>query len=131
MWDVLLGISELLLEIGLEFGGEVFLDWLVRKFSRFFEWIAGTNPLLCAIAYILLGAAFGGLSLKIAPHPFFHRSALPGISLFLAPIATGLLMETVGEWQRRSGKSASSIESFRYGFAAALGMALVRFLFAA
>ena len=53
------------------------------------------------------------------------------ISLLVSRILTGAIMSLVGSTLRRTGKRVVQIETFWFGFAFALGMALVRFLFAA
>jgi hypothetical protein len=87
------------------------------------------NPVLAGLGYVRLGAAFGGLSVVLFPHPFVHPTGLHGISLLLSPILTGLAMSFMGTLWRKRGKAALPIESFGYGFTFAFGMALIRFVF--
>ena len=87
------------------------------------------NPLLACVGYVLLGAATGGLSLVLLPHPLFYPSRLHGISLVVSPILTGLAMWQVGSLLRTRNKKVIRIESFWYGFTFAVGMAFVRFYF--
>jgi hypothetical protein len=70
------------------------------------------------------------LSLIFFPHPIVHPSKLHGISLFVSPVLAGVMMAGVGSLLRRRDKEVIQLESFRYGFALAFGMAAVRFLFA-
>src|SRR5882762_4365584 len=66
----------------------------------------------------------------IFPHPLFHPSRIPGLSVVISPVLAGGGMWMVGTALRKRNKKAMQIESFGYGFAFALGMAMVRFLFA-
>ena len=76
-----------------------------------------------------LGGVTGCLSLPLFPHPLFHPSRIPGLSVVLNPVLAGLRMWMVGFTLRKQNKKAMQIESFGYGFAFALGMALMRFFF--
>jgi hypothetical protein len=72
----------------------------------------------------------GGVSLMLFPHPIMHPTKIHGISLVIGPMLAGLVMSAVGSMLRRRDKEVIQLESFRYGFTFAFGMALVRFLFA-
>ena len=132
MEDLLLALLEFILEIVLEIAGEALLDLIMRGFlflaGKLFE--VG-SPVASWVVYLGLGAVAGWVSLVPFPHPFVRPSAVHGISLLIAPIGTGLLMSFAGRVLRSRGKKTMRIESFWFGFAFALGMALVRFLFAA
>ena len=88
-----------------------------------------SSPVLATVGYLVLGTTAGGVSLLLFPHPLVHPSRMHGISLLISPVITGALMSIVGYAYRRSGKQPAQIESFGYGFAFALGMAVIRFLF--
>jgi len=129
---------ELLLELLLELLGEFLielalaavLDLVLRAIARVFETFRFANPVLASVAYFLMGALAGGLSLLIFPHPLVHPSRLHGINLLLSPVATGLAMSLLGSMLGRYGRKVTGIESFRYGFALAFGIAVIRFIFA-
>jgi hypothetical protein len=83
--------------------------------------------------YGLLGVFAGVLSLLVLPHRLIHREhpiGFHGISLLISPIIAGSVLSSVGAAMRRWGKKVTPVETFGYGFAFALGMALVRFLLA-
>ncbi len=87
---------------------------------------------LAGFLYGLLGLLAGALSFVVLPHrlvnlesPFGFR----GISLLISPIIAGLVLSSVGAVMRTWGKRVTPIEMFWYGFAFALGMALIRFFF--
>jgi hypothetical protein len=130
-------LFELLLAMCAELFGEFLLDLAVaalsdlalRAIAKVFETFRFENTLLASISYALLGASAGGLSLLILPHRLVNSSRFHGINLLLSPILTGLAMSLIGSMLSRYGQKVTRIESFRYGFAVAFGIALVRFLF--
>jgi RsiW-degrading membrane proteinase PrsW (M82 family) len=130
MEDFLLELLLMLLEFVLEIVAEALMDLGLRAIARFFNAQRFENPWFAAIAYILLGTLMGGVSLMLFPHPIMHPSKIHGISLMIGPMLAGLVMSVVGSMLRRRDKEVTQLESFRYGFTFAFGMALVRFLFA-
>ena len=98
---------------------------LLRRF-----WITARrgNAAVAAIILILIGTAFGFLSVLFFPHPIFPPSKLHGISLLVSPLIAGLVMAAIGDGVRRRGRLPVRIESFSYGFAFAFAFALIRIL---
>ena len=129
LFELLLAFAELFLEVLLEFAGEALLDLALRAVAEVFESFRVARPVIASVGYTLLGALAGGFSLLIFPHPLVHPSRLHGINLLASPIVTGLVMSLIGSTLSRQGKKVTQIESFRYGFAFAFGMALIRYLF--
>jgi hypothetical protein len=127
--ELLLLFADLFLEVLFEFAGEIIIDGVLRAIAEVFETSREANPVLASLGYALLGSIAGGLSLIIFPHPLVHRSRIHGISLLVSPIVTGLVMSFIGSTLRRQGRKVVQIESFWYGFAFALGMAIVRYLY--
>lgn len=127
-------LAELLIEVFLALAGELILDLILRAIGRVFERVLsvekGTNALLASLWYGALGVLAGVWSIKVFPHPLVHPSRAHGISLLIAPVVTGFLMSLFGSLLRRSGVRTVGLESFGYGFAFALGMAVIRFVFA-
>jgi len=119
-------IAEALCEFLAEFVGILIL----RGFAEVFDTSEFKSPLLTCLGYAFLGAVTGCLSLLVFPHPLFHPSRIPGLSLAVSPVLAGLGMGLVGAVQRKRNKKVLQIESFGYGFAFAFGMAIVRFFFA-
>jgi hypothetical protein len=127
LFEMLLGlVSEFLLELAVA----AVLDVVLRSIAMLFETFRFANPVFASLSYVLLGASAGGLSLLIFPHHLVHPWRFHGISLLISPLVTGLAMSSVGSVLSRQGREVTRIESFRYGFALAFGIALVRFLFA-
>ena len=121
--------ADLLFEFLLEFAVAALADLALRAIAKVFEIFQFENTLLASIIYALLGVSAGGLSLLIFPHRLVHSSRFHGINLLLSPILTGLAMSLIGSLLDRYGQKVTRIESFRYGFAVAFGIALVRFFF--
>jgi hypothetical protein len=133
MEDFLAGLLSVLFEVF----GEVLLQLVTEAIFAFIdrsiqnasegneEW----NPVFAIAGYLSLGVVFGFGSLMLFPHPLFHPTKFHGISLLISPLLTGLAMSQLGFLLRRKGKQPVRIESFAYGFAFALGMAVMRFLF--
>jgi hypothetical protein len=121
---------EILLEAAFEFAAEFVGALVWRGLAAVFDTSEFRNPVLACVGYLFLGGVAGGLSLLFFPHPLFHPSRIPGLSVVLSPVLAGLGMRMVGAALRKRNKKAMQIESFGYGFAFAFGMALVRFLFA-
>jgi len=87
------------------------------------------SPVLAGIGHLLMGLIAGVISLFILPGRLAPRSPLPGVSLVLSPLGTGLAMHLLGERWRERGHDPPKLFSFWSGAIFAFGMALVRFLF--
>ena len=122
---ILYTLGEALLEIV----GEGLLDIGLRRMVDFFDFRGIVEPPLAAFGYLAIGAIAGVISIFIVPTPFFRPSRLRGISLLISPVITGGVMAFVGSTLNRRGKRTMQIETFSYGFAFALGMAIIRFFF--
>ena len=133
MLELLFGLLEVFLEIFFEAAFEFAADFLgaliLRGVAAIFDTSEFRNPFVACIGYLFLGGVAGGLSLLLFPHPLVHHSRVPGLSVVVSPILAGLGMSLVGTNLRKWNKKAMQIETFGYGFAFALGMALVRFIF--
>ncbi|MGB2590254.1 MAG: hypothetical protein WBG02_16195 [Candidatus Acidiferrum sp.] len=129
LFELLLVLTELFLEIFLEVAATALFDLALRAIAKVFETLRFANPVVASIGYAILGTLAGGLSLFVFPHPLVHPSRLHGINLLVSPIGTGFVMSLFGSQLRRQGAKVTRIESFGYGFAFAFGMALIRFLF--
>ena len=126
---LVLWLQELLFEAFLQFLAGVLLDLLERLLGRELDEAAFKNTLFSTLGYGLLGVSMGWLSLLFFPQHIVRHSHIPGISLLLSPLMTGFMMSLIGSALRRRDKKVTQIESFGYGFAFAMGMALIRFFF--
>jgi hypothetical protein len=86
-------------------------------------------PLLAASGHLLMGLAAGAISLLILPRRLTPHSPLPGLSLLLSPIGTGVIMHWLGEFWRERGRDRPVLFSFQAGAIFAFGLALVRFVY--
>jgi hypothetical protein len=110
-------ISQVLIEIGFKPIAEAFR----RKRSR--------NPVVAYVGCVLFGGIVGLISALILPRrviPVANQFA--GLSVLIAPVATGLLMRTFGDFQRRHGKTPSFLATFWGGSLFAFSFALIRWL---
>ena len=114
-------IGQVLFEFVAAFGWESLKDSARRERE--------STPVLSGIGHLLLGASAGALSLLIIPRRLTPHSPLPGLSLVLTPIGTGIAMHWIGEFWRERGRDRPILFSFRAGAIFAFGMALVRFVY--
>src|SRR5438552_4271663 len=121
-----------LLELIFEFIGE-FIFQLATEACV--EWIAeffrGRRTLSLASAYLglpLFGGFVGFILSNTIPWRIFRNPIIPGISLLLSPIATGLVMKLFGDWRRSRGHQPTVLATFWGGALFAFSMALVRWL---
>jgi hypothetical protein len=127
---LLSAVADLLFEVVFQVVAEEVVALAVRFIRNAFQETRPIPPIPAATGHLLLGSAFGIVSLLLFPHPLFQPSQFHGISLVISPVITGLFMSQVGIILRRTGKRTVQIESFGYGFTFALGLAIVRFAFA-
>ena len=85
--------------------------------------------MLAGFGYLLMGLMAGALSLLAFGTRLLPRSVIPGLSLVVSPIATGLAMHTIGEWRQERGRDRPALFSFWAGAVFAFGMALVCFVY--
>lgn len=107
-----------------------FGDLLLRLVGAVFEEPTIQSQTLAYIGYWAFGILLGALSLVLSPRHIVSPAKIHGISLLLAPAATGLLMSATGVVLRRYNKKTLQLESFGCGFAFAFGLAAVRLIFA-
>ncbi len=113
-------ILQVILEAVAEFGCAAFENpWRPAK---------SANPFFAACGLLLLGGLLGLLLGLVLPNPLFHHRPLPGISLALAPLGVGALMQVFGVWRRKKGGHPTCLATFWGGACFAFGMALVRWL---
>src|SRR5579859_3829768 len=123
--ELIAGGVELLAEVLLQLLAESSARAVIRSNRKVAKASEHIHPALAAVGYLAVGVIFGGVSVLVFPHPIFHPSKFHGMSLVISPLLTGLLMSQIGIARRRKGKDTIRIESFGYGFACALGVALM------
>ena len=119
-------LLEIMGEIVLQVLAEIVSETLCKSVVHPFRAGHSANPCLAALGTLILGAIVGGVSVLFFPHPLTHPSRIPGLSLLLAPMTTGFLMQTYGSWQRRRGGHPTYLATFWGGAGFALAMAIVR-----
>lgn len=126
-------LFELLLELILEIAGQVLFEFIAtvgwESLKDATRRVRGANPALAAIGHLFMGVLAGVVSVLIVPRRLMPHSPLPGLSLVLSPIGTGIAMNEIGEFWRERRGDRPVLFSFRAGAIFAFGMALVRFLY--
>ena len=79
------------------------------------------------VAGFVSGCLVGALSILIVGRRLTSHSILPGVSLILAPIGTGLVMNRFGDLWEQRGRRRPVLFSLGVGAIFAFGVALVRF----
>ena len=130
LFELLMVLLEPILEAILELIASAIMDLASRLLADSFDALESASPVVATLIYVVLGMLAGGCSVLIFPHHFVRPSRIPGISLLASPILTGAVLSLIGTFLRNRDKITTRIETFRYGFAFAFGMALVRLLFA-
>jgi hypothetical protein len=116
---------------------EVFFEWIVqllfelgfRLLAEAFRKGPDRHPGAAFLGYMMLGSAAGGLSVWVFPRSFIRRESLRMLNVLATPLLAGLVMSALGAYERKAGKRPLRLDSFTYGFAFALAMALVRLRF--
>ena len=116
----------------LEIAGQIFFE-VLTGFG--WDWVDSRRPahergpVLAGFGYLLMGLMAGVLSLLAFGTRLVPRPPIPGLSLVLSPIATGIAMHSMGEWWRQRGRDRPALFSFWPSAIFAFGMALVRFVY--
>jgi hypothetical protein len=127
MGDILVELVLALFEIFGEFLLQLLFELAAEALTRLIKRKPQVEPVATGIALALGGAAAGLLSAWLIPHRLIAtRPVLPGISLLLAPLATGYAMHLLGNRLRRAGRYASDLATFRGGALFAFSMAVIR-----
>ncbi|SDT97859.1 hypothetical protein SAMN05444156_1213 [Verrucomicrobium sp. GAS474] len=125
-------IIQALLEIGLQILGELPWEAALTKSDR--QRQKKGRPGLddavipCALLSLLVGVAFGGVSLWLFPHSFFHAPWLRVLNLVLSPLATATLSCLMAAYRRKKSPGTSPRSHFIFSFLFSLNFALIRFL---
>ena len=83
------------------------------------------HPVVALVGAALMGGLLGLVTSLAWPARLFPSAPLPGASLLLSPLVTGLVMDRYGRWRKGKG---SYLSTFWGGALFAFGMALVRFV---
>ena len=131
MLEAILGfVIEALGEVVVELFGQIIMAVLIESVAQAFRRGKKVDRRVAAFGLLLLGAICGGLSCLIFPHRLMTAAnpRFRGLSLILAPLATGACTNMLGEWLRSRGRQPTAIATFWGGATFAFAMALVRWL---
>jgi hypothetical protein len=124
-------LFELVLQLVLDIAGQVFFELLTAAGwgSADSPGAERRRPVLAGLGQFSVGVIAGVLSLLAFRTRLVPRPLIPGVSLALSPIATGIVMQRLGDWWSGRGRERPVLFSFWAGAIFALGMALVRFVY--
>ena len=88
------------------------------------------HPILAGLAYAVLGAGLGALSLHFFPTALARAGWLGIMNLVVVPVLAGLAMNALGAWRLRRDQNIIRLDRFGYAYLFALAMAAVRFFWA-
>jgi hypothetical protein len=115
-------VFEVVLQIVLEIAAALGWESLKHSLRREHE----SKVFLASLGHFLLGVMAGFASLLVFDQRLTPRAAVPGLSLILSPLATGMTMNWLGKFWRRRSRERPALFTFRGGAIFAFGMALVR-----
>ena len=125
-------LLELLFQLLIEIAAEILFELLTALGWESLDSMRPARkprPVLARFGQFLMGLVAGILSLLVFGRRLVPRPVVPGLSLVLAPIGTGIAMHWMGEWRRERGRDRPALFSFWAGAIFAFGMALVRFVY--
>jgi hypothetical protein len=82
------------------------------------------------IIYFIAGLTLGLISLYVMPDHYIKSEVYKVVALIFSPLFAGLIMHSIAKARTKYGKQIVSFENFYNGFFFALGISLIRFLFA-
>ena len=109
--------------------GEFVFEELLKLAVKYSLRGHSADPWVSGAIYLCLGATAGSASTFLLPHRLFPvQPPFPGISLLLAPLGTGLLMQAYGSWRHRRGRETSWLATFWGGALLGFAIALARWV---
>jgi hypothetical protein len=119
-------LLQLLAEILLQLFTEVLFELGFASLAHSLRRGRSANPILAGIGLCIVGSAAGFITCWVFPKPLVRPARLlPGLSLVVAPLATGAAMHVYGSWRRGRGGDPTLLATFWGGaiFAFAMGLA--------
>lgn len=127
MEDLVAELLEFVLEIFGEFVLQIIFELATEALGGLISDRKERRPAVSAVVLVFGGAAAGFLSAWLFPNRLIvTRVVVPGVSLLLAPLATGLAMHLLGRRLRHLARRATSLATFWGGALFAFSMALIR-----
>ena len=125
----MLGILfELLFELVVQVLGEFIFTLGWEGLAHALRGTRKANPVLAILGWAIIGSVCGAVSAFIFPQRLLPGSRLPGMSLIVAPLASGMLMKAVGDRRRESDKDTTVLATFWGGTIFAFTVSASRFL---
>lgn len=130
---------EALLELLFEIFGEVLLQIIFEALAEVgihltrgrVEHAQSRSKWRLMLGYPLLGAMAGGLSLLVFSHSLAHSHGGRLATLLLAPVFAAASTVAIGRWRARRGQDVVNLDRVAYAYLFALGLAAVRYSWAA
>ena len=128
-------IVELVLNVLVEVLGQVLLEFPAEVFGsrqksrhHVAEKRRPLHPALALGGCALAGAAVGVIGASLFPQRLLPFRGIPGVSMVIAPVATGAVMHMYGRWRRGRGLNTTILATYWGASTFAWAMALARFL---
>lgn len=122
--------GQILGEMILQILGEAVVEAGIHSIREPFKAQKDRSPFIAAIGYFLLGLIIGGISVLAIPTSLIGPKPYRILNLMFTPVFAGLCMSVIGSYRLKRSQDLIRLDSFFYGYLFALGMGLVRFLFA-
>jgi hypothetical protein len=117
LWEIVLQlVAEIVVSFGFASAGES-----LRQRRQ-------AHPVFAGIGVALMGCVAGVIASLIWPARILEPGPVPGASLVLSPLITGVVMDRYGRWTERRGGHAPYIATFTGGALFAFSMAFVRYI---
>jgi undecaprenyl pyrophosphate phosphatase UppP len=128
--ELLIWILQAFVELFSELFGQIVLEFFIDLGLRALKDAAHSqtkqHPIPLFIGYLLLGAVIGGISTAFLPDHFIKKPLMRWVNLIVTPAIAGMLMGWVGGWNDKRGRRVINLERFPFGWAFAIGLAVVR-----
>ncbi len=120
-------LLEIVLELVVQVIGEFLLTLGWESIGHTMRGSRKANPIQAMVGTAILGSLCGAASALVQPERVLPASKLPGVSLVVAPIVSGVLMQAIGDRRRRAGKDTTILATFWGGTVFAFTLAVARF----
>ena len=122
-------LLEILFEFLLQGVGELLIEVFSHKRRRKTP-SAPMHPVIAGCLWLVAGAAIGGGTLLLFPHSFIHSPTLRLVNLVLTPLMLGAIMALIGRRRLANGQELVPLDRFSNAALFALGMGIVRYMWA-
>jgi hypothetical protein len=125
--DLLLGLLELLSELAVSLGPDLFCERVAQR-SRRKQTKSPPATLTAVCGYIALGASIGFLSVLLVPSLFIPPGWGRFLNLVITPLVCGAVMANIGRLRQRKGEPLVRLDRFPYGWLLAFSIAGTRLI---